>query len=512
MMNTIGGAGEIVLGGGSTLYDLAMVARFGAKVSFDDGYRDRVKKSRALIQQFVEEKRPIYGVTTGLGENVKRVITEKDAIRYQENMIMTHCTTVGEPLDVEAVRATMFVMLLNMGAGYSGVRLETLEHIAELLNRKVTPWAPAHGSVGYLGAEAHIALVLLGKGKAYYEGELLSGDEALRRIGAAPIVPGHKEGLCLISGGTSATAMAALAAYDAKKLAATADIIASCTLEALGGNLSAFDERVMSVKRQPEQWASANNVRKILRDSQIIKEHGRQNLQDALSLRCIPQAHGAARKAVLDAVSVIENELNSCDDNPIVHPSGEVLSGCNCDAGFVGIESDSICLAMTYLAKISERRTDRMVNEHVSGLPPFLAASAGENSGYMIVQYSSAGLMGEMRVLSHPASVDAVPTCALQEDYVSMGYNAAMKARKVVELAEYVLANELLTAAQAVDLRACGETPLSQVTGKVREAIREKASFMDKDHYVSPDMEWAYELVHSGRVRDIAEANAGKLI
>jgi histidine ammonia-lyase len=302
-----------------------------------------------------------------------------------------------------------------------------------------------------------------------------------------------------------------LAAYDARNLAETADVVASCSLEALCANLSAFDERAMNVKRQPEQSVSASNVREILRDSQLLKTFGGKNLQDALSVRCVPQAHGAARRAVADAVSVMENELNSCNDNPIVQ-TDEVISACNADSGYVGIESDSLCLAAAYLAKISERRTDRMVNEHVSGLPPFLIASPGINSGYMIVQYASAGLVGEIRMLSHPASVDSVPTCAMQEDYVSMGYNAAMKARQVVKLAEYVLGNELLTAAQASGMREKGSPALSSVTGEVVAAVREHAPFTDDDHYISPDLEWAYEIVHSGRARSIAEKTIGPMI
>lgn len=511
-MTSAGKIKAVVLGGAATLSDLVAVARHNADITFNEEYKERVKKSRALVEQFVAENRRVYGITTGLGENVKHGISENAALKYQENMILTHCTSVGEPLDREAVRAVMFVMLLNMGSGYSGARLEMLEHIANMLMKDVTPWAPAHGSVGYLGVEAHIAMVLMGKGKAYYKGELISGAEAVAQAGIEPMLPSYKEGLCLISGGTSATALAALAAYDARNLIASADVIASCTLEALGGNLSAFDERVMSVKRQPDQWVCAEHVRDILGDSELIQKYGGQNLQDALSLRAIPQAHGAVRKTILDAAVTIENELNSCDDNPMIHPSGEAISGCNCDAGFVGIASDSICIAMGYLAKIAERRTDRMANEHVSGLPPFLVASAGENSGYMIVQYSSAGLVGEIRMLSHPASVDAIPTCALQEDYVSMGYNAALKSRKVVKLAEYVLGNELLSAAQASDLRVHQDTSLSDVTGKVMLAVREGAGFMEDDHYISPDMEWAYELVHCGRVREIAEVKIGAMI
>lgn len=502
---------EVVLGGEVKLHELVAVARYGAVVSFNEDYKKRVKACRDLVEIFVKENRRIYGVTTGLGENVKRVIHEKEAIKYQKNMILTHCTNVGEPLDREAVRAIIFVMLLNMGSGYSGARLELLERLAEFLNKDIVPWTPSHGSVGYLGAEAHIAMVLFGEGRAYYKGELLDGATALNRANIEPIYPSYKEGLCLISGGTSVTALASLSVYDALNLTATADVVASCTLEALGGNLKAFDDRVMLVKRQPAQWVSAKHVNKILNDSEIIQKYGGQNLQDALSLRCIPQAHGAVRKTVADALIAVENELNSCDDNPIIHPSGEALSGCNCDAGFVGIASDSICIAMGYLSKISERRTDRMVNEHVSGLPPFLVASPGENSGYMILQYSSAALLGELRSLAHPSSVDSVPTCAFQEDYVSMGYNSALKARQVINLAEYIIGNELLTAVQAADLRKHKDCALSTVTMEVNKAVREKAPFMENDHYISPDMEWTKELVHSGRVREIAEMIIGEM-
>ncbi|MDR1378825.1 MAG: aromatic amino acid ammonia-lyase [Synergistaceae bacterium] len=510
-MNRADNIGEVVLGGEISLRHLIAVARHGAKVSFDENFKKRVRECRERVEKFVAENRRIYGVTTGLGENVKRVVLESEAMDYQTKMLLTHCTTVGKTLDEEATRAVMFVMLANMGTGYSGARLSLLERLADLLNARVTPWAPAHGSVGYLGVEAHIALVLLGRGKAFYgdSGKLLDGGEALALAGLAPVQLSYKEGLCLISGGTSATALAALAEYDALNALSSADAVASLTLEALIGNTEAFDERVMSVKRQPHQWRTAEHLRKMLADSAILSGARKENLQDALSLRCIPQAHGAARKTILDAKTAIEDELNSCDDNPIIHPSGEAISACNADAGFVGIASDSLCVATCYLAKISERRTDRMINEHVSGLPAFLTTSAGANSGFMIVQYSSAGLLGEMRMLAHPATVDAVPTCAMQEDYVSMGYNAALKARDVVRLLEYVLGNELLTAAQALELRERKDLAPSATGRALCEAVRKRAPFMTEDHYVSPDMEWGRELIHSGRVRALAEEMIG---
>ena len=236
---------EVILGKEVTIEELAAVARFGAKVSFSDEYRERVNKCRALVDKFVAEKRRMYGITTGLGENVKRAIPEESAIRYQKNTMLTHCTTVGEPMEEEVVRAMLFMMLVNVGSGVSGARLEALEVIAELLNKWVTPWVPLHGSVGYLDAEAHAALVFTGAGRAYYQGELLDGGEALKRAGITPFTPSYKEGLCFVNGCTSINAMGALAAYDARNLVATADVVAACTLEALSANLKAFDERVM---------------------------------------------------------------------------------------------------------------------------------------------------------------------------------------------------------------------------------------------------------------------------
>ena len=288
---------EVILDRELRLEDLVAVARFGARVSFSDNYKERVNRCRAQVEQLVREKRRMYGITTGLGENVKRGIPEEAATRYQKNTMLTHCTTVGEPMPVEVVRAMLFMMLANVGTGFSGARLSSLATIMELLNRGVTPWVPMHGSVGYLDAEAHAALVFTGAGRAWYDGELLDGGEALRHAGICPFQPSYKEGLCFVNGCTSINAMAALAAYDARNLTATADVKAACTLEVLGGNLRAFDERVMAVKPHKEQAATAKYVRDILADSARLRGAGGENLQDALSLRCVPQAHGAVRRA-----------------------------------------------------------------------------------------------------------------------------------------------------------------------------------------------------------------------
>jgi len=513
-----GGVEVLSLGTGPLrLKEFVSLARGGARAELSRELRERVARGRALVERFVSEGRRIYGVTTGFGDNVGRPVAEPEAARLQENILLSHCTSTGEPLPAEAVRGMMLMMLRNLGTGHSGVRPILLERIVEFLNRDLIPWVPAHGSVGYLAPEAHCALVLLGRGRAWAGGELLAGAEALARVGLEPLVLSYKEGLALVSGTTSATALLGLALWDARNAAAAADLIGAMSLEALHGTTRALDERLMAVRPHPEQLRVADNLRRILADSGIARAHRDDRLQDALSLRCMPQAHGAARRILADALETLEIEMNSCCDNPILvaeGDSGEVLSGCNADGGFVGLASDGLCMAAAYLAKISERRIDRMVNRHLSGLPAFLAGNPGLNSGFMIVQYAAAGLLGEMRILSHPASVDGVPTCAGQEDYVSMGYNGALKAYRCAGLLESVLAAELLTACQALDMAESlhpGLAP-SPATGAVRSALRERFPFLEEDAYIHPGLEAARELIHSGELRRIAESRVGSLL
>ncbi len=312
---------------------------------------------------------------------------------------------MGEPLSIERVRGVMLMVLQNIGQGYSGVRMAVLERYRDFLNAGLTPWAPGDGSVGYLSPEAHMALVLLGKSKAYYRGELLEGAEALKRAGLEPMALSSKEGLALVSGTTSATAMAALALYDMLKAAKSADIVGAMSLEAMKGVINAFDPRVMAVRPHPDQLNASENVRKMLKGSGIMKKYEGGRVQDALSLRCIPQLHGAARKTLEDAKKTIEIEMNSCCDNPIIWPekgNEDVISACNADSAYVGMEMDSACIAAVGLAKMSERRNNRIVDGSLSGYPYFCIKNPGLNSGLMIPQYVQAGLLNEMRMLATP--------------------------------------------------------------------------------------------------------------
>jgi histidine ammonia-lyase len=505
---------KVTLGDTITLKEFVAVARFGAYVEFSDSYRQRVERSRRLVEKWIEEGKVMYGVNTGFGALCTQLISPEKAAQLQRNILLSHATSVGEPLAEEGVRATLLMVLQNLGQGYSGVRIETLEMYRHFLNLGLTPFAPKEGSVGYLSPEAHMALVLIGEGMAYVNGELLQGKEALRRVGLKPIELSAKEGLALISGTTSATGIGALALYDMLKAATSADIIGAMTLEVLKGTTRAFDERLMSVRPHQEQRNTAFNIRKMLDDSMIAKYFVDYRLQDALSLRCIPQLHGAAKKTLRDALKTIETEMNACCDNPILWPEeeeGGAISGGNCDSSYVGIELDSACIAATAIAKMSERRNNRLINGQLSGYPSFLVHKAGLNSGLMIPQYTQAGLLNDMKILSHPATVDNIPTCADQEDYVAMGYNAAKKAREVAVKLEYVLAIELLSIYCAHQFVESNLLPGS-ASRAVLDRIARSVPKMEEDTYLYPHIQTLREFIHSGEIIECVEDTIGKLL
>ena len=504
---------KIGLGSPITLEDFVAVAQFGAKVELSPAYCERVDRSRTLVERWVAEERVMYGVTTGFGALCTKAIGKEDTAQLQENILLSHSVSVGEPLSVERVRGIMLMVLQNLGQGYSGVRLSVLERYRDFLNLGLTPWAPGDGSVGYLSPEAHMALVLLGKGKAYWQGELIPGDQALAKAGLEPMVLSSKEGLALVSGTTSATAMAALALYDMQQAAKSADVIGAMSLEALKGVMNAFDERVMSVRPHQDQADTAENVRRILSDSGIIKKYEGSRVQDALSLRCIPQLHGAAKKTLADARKTIEIEINSCCDNPILWPeegNEDVISACNADSAYVGMEMDSACIAAVSLAKMSERRNNRIVDGSLSGYPWFCIKEPGLNSGLMIPQYAQAGLINEMRGLATPSTIDNTPTCSNQEDYVAMGYYACKKAGPIAEKLEYVLAMELLSAFQ-VQQFVDPDVARSSATAAVLAEIGAHVPVMEQDMLLYPHIEYLKDFIHSGELLRVAESVTGAL-
>lgn len=505
---------EVELGDHVSLVDLIAVARHHAKVSFSQAYEDRVNAARSLVEQWVDEHRIMYGVTTGFGENVKDTISSEDAEKLQENIILTHSVSVGAPLDEEAVRAMLFMILQNVGQGYSGVRLQVLETIRDMLNAGVTPYVPGEGSAGYLSYEAHAVLVILGMGKAYYNGELMEGPDAMKAAGIDTLPLGCKEGLALVSGTTSATGFAALGLYDLMQAAKTADIVGALSVETLKGVMNAFDPRLMSVRPHEDQARVAENVRNILADSGIIEKYDGSHVQDALSLRCIPQNHGAARKTLEDACKTIEIEINSCCDNPIIWGGeGEqgAISGCNADSSYVGSEMDSAGIAACMFAKMSERRNNRIVDENLGGYPWFLIGqNPGLNSGLMIPQYTQAGLINEMRVLSHPGTVDQTPTCGNQEDYVAMGMFACKKSRMMAEKLEYILAIELLGDYEAQQFQD-SDVEVAPASKAVYDRLAQEIPVMKDDMLLTPHIEFLKELVHSGELIDVVQGVTGTL-
>ena len=505
-------AETILLGRKINLEDFVAVARYHAKVEFSEEYCCRVDTSRHLVEKWVDEGRVMYGVTTGFGALCQKAISKAETARLQRNIILTHSTSVGTPFTEEEARGVMLMVLQNLGQGYSGVRLCVLERYREILHRGITPWAPKEGSVGYLSPEAHMAMVLLGEGKAYFGGELLGGREALKRAGLEPMELASKEGLALVSGTTSVTALAALSLFDMLGAAKAADVIGAMTLELSGGLLSAFDERVMKVRPHKEQGETAENVREILKDSQLIKSYAGSHVQDALSLRCIPQLHGSAKKLLLDAKKTVETEMNSCCDNPVIWPEpGEedVISACNPDSSYVGMAMDCACIGAAGLAKMSERRNNRLIDNQLSGLPWFLIKNPGLNSGLMIPQYTQAGLLNDIRTLCTPSTVDNTPTCGNQEDYVAMGYNAAKKSVTVAEKLEYILAIELLSVYEGQQFRK-EEPDRSPVTQAIVECLGKEVPVMEEDMYLYPHIEYLRQFIHSGELTGVAEKALGK--
>ncbi|WP_321819699.1 MULTISPECIES: histidine ammonia-lyase [unclassified Burkholderia] len=504
---------EVQLGASDiSIEQFVAIARHGAQVTFSSAYCERVLSSRRLVERFLDQNRLVYGVTSGFGANSTRVVSPGDAELLQRNIVRSHAVSVGEGLPREVVRATLLMMLISLGKGYSGVSLELLKQIAALLNHDITPFAPGDGSVGYLAPEAHMALVLIGEGEAFFRDERMSGADALARAGIEPHALRCKEGLALTNGTTSVTAIGMLALYNAIELSKVADIAASMTLQPLKATTRSLDPRYHAVKKHAEQQNSADNIRRLLAGSALCERFSDYRLQDTYSLRGVAQVHGASRQAIRNARDAILDEVGSSGDNPVIYPEGDdgtAISGANFDGTFVGIASDLLCIAMTTLAKISERRTDRLVNPYFSELPAFLSKDPGLNSGYMIIQYTAAGLLGEMRTLAQPASVDSVPTSGNQEDPVSFAYHAARKAYATSHKLQHVLAIELLTAAQALDFYDPADA--SPATAAVYARIREAVPTAESDRFFYPDMMAVHRLVEQGDLLSVVERIAGTL-
>ena len=506
---------SIVLDGqGLGLETLAAVAAGGAKVSLGAGARRRVEAAHAVVRRIVDAGEQVYGVNTGFG-HLKDIRIPADRLeQLQRNLIRSHAAGVGAPLDDGATRVLMLLRAHVLARGHSGVRPAVLEALLDHLNADLLPVVPEQGSVGASGdlaPLAHLALLLVGEGEARWRGERLPAAEAQRRAGIEPLHLGPKEGLALVNGTQMILAVGALAFLEAREAAVLADLCGAASLEALRGSHRAFDERLHRLRPHPGQIRSAANLRVLLRDSEVARSHeGCGRVQDAYSLRCMPQVHGAARDLMTYVQSVLEVEIDAVTDNPIVFPEeGDLVSGGNFHGEAPAVALDALAIACAEIASISERRIERLMNPALSGLPPFLTRDAGVNSGLMMAQVTAAALVSENKVLCHPASVDSIPTEAGQEDHVSMGPIAARKARVVARHARTVLAIEMLCACQGLDFLK----PLRPGRGvaAAHEAVRRVVPFMESDRVLSADIEALGALLAGGGLRRAAEAACGSL-
>lgn len=483
------------------LEDVVNVARNNYKVELADSSIKRIEKARALVERYVEEGRVCYGITTGFGMFSDVVISKEDTSLLQKNLIMSHACGVGNPFSIEIVRGIMLLRVNNFTKGHSGIRLCTVEKLVEMLNKGVTPVIPEKGSLGASGDLAplsHMVLVMLGMGKAYFNGELLEGDLALKKAGIEVLESlSSKEGLALINGTQAMTSVGALTVYDSIQLMKHLDIAAAMTFEAFKGVTCALDHKLHDVRGHKGQIKTAKNILNILSGSSSITKQGEVRVQDPYSLRCTPQIHGASKDAINYVKEKVEIEINAVTDNPIIFPDeDQVLSGGNFHGQPMALPFDFLAIALSEMANISERRIERLVNPDLNhGLPAFLVEKGGLNSGFMIVQYSAAALVSENKVLAHPASVDSIPSSANQEDHVSMGTIAARKAREILGNVRKVVAMEMLTATQGIDLRKVEK--LGVGTQISYDIIRKNVDHYDKDRVMNIDINKVEEIIES---------------
>ena len=491
-----------------SLKQIAEVAAGREQVKLSAAARARCEASRAVVEKIVAEGRTVYGVNTGFGKLSDVRIEQHQLRQLQVNLVRSHACGLGAPLSVEEARAMLLLRANVLACGYSGARPLLIDQLLSMLERGVTPLIPEKGSVGASGdlaPLAHLALVVIGEGEAFYKGTRLTGAEALRAAQIEPVNLEVKEGLALLNGTQAMAAVGGLALRRAEVLTRIADAAGAMSLEALRGTPVAFDERIQQARPHQGQIDVAANLRSLMRDSEIRTSHLENDprVQDAYSLRCMPQVHGAVRNAFNHVRETIETETGSATDNPLVFAdTGEVLSGGNFHGAPLAIAFDYAAIALTDLMSISERRVDRLVNPDLNeDLPPFLTSTAGTSSGFMMLQVSAAALLAESRVLAHPASVDNVPTDGGKEDHVSMGMTAATKFRSLVENAELLTAIELVTAAEGLEYRK----PLKPGLGvrKAYDIVREHVPRLEADRSMTPDIQAIATAIRTGEFDSI---------
>jgi histidine ammonia-lyase len=472
---------------------------------------DRIRASRTAVDYIVEHGQVVYGVTTGFGAFKDRPISREQTAQLQRNLLMSHAVGVGAPLPESTVRALMLVRANTLAKGYSGIRLETLQALLDLINHGVHPIIPSQGSVGASGdlaPLAHMALALIGLGEATYRGTRMSSSAALLKTGLPALSLEAKEGVSLINGTSFMAAVACETIARCRALLDSADAAAGLSLEALHGTMLAFDPRLHAVRPHPGQIASAERMRLLLEGSSLVRGKDDSQVQDAYTLRCIPQVHGAIRDVLAHAEGILAIELNAATDNPLIFTADDgsisAVSGGNFHGEPVALCMDYLGLALTDLGNMSERRIARLLDPASNGavLPPFLTEQGGLNSGFMMLQYTAAALASENKVLAHPASADSIPTSANAEDHVSMGPIAARKAAQITEHVETIVALELLCAAQGIDFRRRGQPSLcmGRGTGAAYELVRQYVPFIASDEVMYPHIEQVRSLVRQGAI------------
>ncbi len=477
----------VLTGSNLTIEDVIKVSRHYEEVQIHSDAIEKINNSREIIDNIIKRNTPVYGVNTGFGSLCNVSIEEELQSKLQENLIRSHSAGFGDPFDEEVVRAILLIRINSLVRGYSGIRLSVLETMVEMLNKNVVPFIPEKGSLGASGdlaPLAHCVLPMLGLGRAYYKGELVDGKVAMERAGISTITLVEKEGLALINGTTVLTAVGVFALYDGINLLKLQDIAGALSLEAHRGIIDAFNLKIHEVRPQKGQLTTARNILALVEGSKNMTHSTNKRVQDAYSLRCMPQIHGASKDTLEYVREKVEIELNSTTDNPIITLDGDVISGGNFHGEPLAQPFDFLGIALAEIGSISERRLERLVNGHLSNYPSFLVKNPGVNSGFMIVQYSAASLVSENKILAHPASVDSIPSCENQEDFVSMGTIAARKAYSILKNSRRVVASEIFAAVQALDFNENVEDTLGKGTLPAYRRVREVVDFICEDSHI----------------------------
>ncbi len=503
----------IIDGQSLTIDQVLEVARFGYKVEISEEAKAKVVVARKFVDELVDSKKVVYGITTGFGKFSDVLISKEESQDLQTNLIISHSCGVGNPFSEEIARAIMLLRVNNLAKGHSGIHPVTIQTLVDMLNEGVHPIIPEKGSLGASGDLAplsHMVLVMLGLGEATYKGERFEGAEAMNRAGIPIIKLTSKEGLALINGTQVMTAVGTIAAYEAIQLLKLSDISAALTVEALNGITDAYDPRLHAVRPHKGQIDTAANMLKLLEDSGLTTHQGDIRVQDAYTLRCIPQIHGASKDAINYVVERINIEINAVTDNPILFPEdGVVFSGGNFHGQPMALPFDFLGIALAEVANVAERRIERLVNPQLSGLPAFLTPNGGLHSGFMIAQYAAAALVSENKVLAHPASVDSISSSANQEDHVSMGTIAARKAMEILFNAQNVIAIELLSAAQAIDFGDASK--LGKGTGAAYGVVRSHVTKIVEDRVMNIDFNKIYDIIKTNEIVEAVEKVLGPL-